>query len=239
LNNITLQTKAHTVRINCDIGEQGLYNKIDTQLMQYVDIANIACGGHAGDSETIKYYYDLAIKNNITVTAHLSYPDKSSFGRKKMNIGLDSLLNSLQKQYQTLNVGAVKFHGALYHEVNVDHELASSICEFLQQNQVKTIIAPELSILSTLCTNLGINVLYEGFMDRKYTYKNGSLILVPRAESGSVIHSIKQAISQYNQLRNQKIMIENITYPIKVDTLCIHSDSPIALDLMKEIHAQR
>ena len=217
--------------INCDIGERGLEHPIDDQLMHYIDIANIACGGHAGDKRSITHYGKLAVDFKVIITAHLSYPDKINFGRNKMAISYANLLDSLNEQYSLLPVGRVKFHGALYHEANNNPELAELLKEFLMQHQITTLIVPEQSLL--ICTN--INILYEGFIERGYQYSNEKLELIPRGQLGDVISDIPNALIQYKQLCNQNIIIQNIKHPLKVDTICIHSDSDIALDLAKSI----
>ncbi len=223
--------------INCDIGERGTKHPIDDCLMQYIDIANIACGGHAGDKDSINHYCELARQYQILITAHLSYPDKINFGRNTMAIGISDLLDSLDQQYSLLPVGKIKFHGALYHQANNNPTLAKSLSAFLLKHKVNTLIVPEHSCMISLCSN--IEILYEGFIERGYNYQNGKLDLVPRGQAGAVINDVPTALAQYKQLCEQNIIIEDVIYPLKVDTICIHSDSALALNLAKSIHEHR
>ena len=220
--------------INCDIGERGLKHPIDDQLMRYIDIANIACGGHAGDKSTIAHYAQMAEEYAVIATAHLSYPDKINFGRHKMAISYVNLLESLEEQYSLFPVGRVKFHGALYHEANNNPELAELLLEFVLQHKITTLILPEFSLM----IYKNINILYEGFIERGYQYSNKKLDLIPRGQPGDVIKDIPNALIQYKQLCNQNIIIQNIEHPLRVDTICIHSDSDIALELAKSIRNQ-
>ena len=74
------------MKVNCDIGERGADHPVDRQLMELIDIANIACGGHAGDETSIHAFCQLAEQHGVTVTAHLSYPDRENFGRRSLDI---------------------------------------------------------------------------------------------------------------------------------------------------------
>ena len=126
------------MKINCDIGERGIDNKVDQQLMTLIDIANIACEGHAGDQDSVDFFRDLAKKNNVLVTAHLSYPDKENFGRLSMEIAQKDLLEFLDQQYSLMSdVKAVKFHGALYNDLNNNVKLANWVFEWLIQNKIE------------------------------------------------------------------------------------------------------
>ena len=111
--------------INCDLGERGTANKIDDQILKHIDIANIACGGHAGNQESVKYYTNLCNQHNIKITAHISYPDTENFGRKVMQISDTDLLKSFDKQFSLFDdVRAIKPHGALYNELNINESLS-------------------------------------------------------------------------------------------------------------------
>ena len=104
--------------VNCDIGERGVNHPTDLKLMTLISTANIACGGHAGDRESVDAFCALADKNNVTVSAHLSYPDKENFGRISMKIDPERLADSLSEQYELMPpaVKRIKFHGALYND---------------------------------------------------------------------------------------------------------------------------
>ena len=112
------------MKINCDIGERGEH-PVDLELMELIDIANIACGGHAGDLKTVNLFRKLAEDHGVSISAHLSYPDKENFGRKSLDISASDLKKSLSEQYSLLDdVKTVKLHGALYNDCWLNEELA-------------------------------------------------------------------------------------------------------------------
>ena len=216
--------------INCDIGERGMAHTVDDKLMTMIDIANIACGGHAGDIESINYYKNLALQNNVKITAHLSYPDKENFGRKVLNIDDKKLLNSLDEQYAIMtDVKTVKFHGALYNEANVNKYLAELLLKWLEENHIKEILTPSNSLLNSLDSNL--NVLHEAFLDRSYILKDEILQLSPRSHPNAVITDPKLALIQFQALKSGQLLHQKL----KVDTLCLHSDNTHALEILQAI----
>ena len=227
------------LKTNCDIGERGVAHPIDDQLMQYIDIANIACGGHAGDDKSIAYYQNLAIDNDIMVSAHLSYPDAANFGRIKMNISITNLINSLTEQYQRLPVGKIKFHGALYHEANTNNELAKALANWMQQQHINLVLTPADSLLANHARQHKITVMAEAFIERGYQLNNGKLSLIPRGQAGAELDTITQALAQYQQIQNGTLLINSQHHPLIAQSACIHSDSAIALELARAIHKLR
>ena len=216
--------------INCDIGERGVAHSVDDKLMKLIDIANIACGGHAGNEESIHYYKNLAKENGVKITAHLSYPDRENFGRKTLNISKEELHKSLDEQYAFMNdVKVVKFHGALYNDANKDENLAKVLMTWLKQNDIKEILTPYDSYLDKL--SLEIDVLHEAFLDRMYIVEDNSLVLSHRSMSGAVITESLLAMKQYEGIKNEKLLGKSI----KASTLCLHSDNENALDILKSI----
>lgn len=226
------------LQINCDIGERGIAHPIDDQLMPLINIANIACGGHAGNRDSIAYYQNLASKYGVEITAHLSYPDRVNFGRIKMTISSAELLDSLSEQYGLLPCGKIKFHGALYHEANNNEIVATALFNWLNDNNINTIIAPNAGVLSNLCANHGIQVLSEGFIERGYEIVDDKIQLIPRGQSGAELETVLHAYEQYCQLETGVIMIAGIAFALNVATACIHSDSSIALELAQLIYTK-
>ncbi len=222
--------------INCDIGERGVANKTDDALMEHIDIANIASSGHAGDAESIAYYLDLAAKYNVKTTAHLSYRDRENFGRKVLTISNRELLNDLESQYDLISsLKAVKLHGALYNQANIDERLASTLAVWFKTNGINKVLTQQNSDLDKACKNEGIKVIYEAFLDRRYIFENSQLKLAPRTEKDAVIHDPRLAQRQYIDFQKGYVTVDNIVHSLKADTLCIHSDSPSALDILKAI----
>lgn len=222
--------------INCDIGERGIAHNIDDSLMRYIDIANIACGGHAGDKESIAYYLDLAKKYDVKVTAHLSYKDKENFGRKNIILSHTQLLKDLDEQYTLIDtIKSVKFHGALYNSVNTNEELALTLASWLKKNGITEVLTQNSTYFDKACLNEGIQVLYEAFIDRRYIFENAQISLSARSQKDAVIHDIDEAKTQYQNFKKGYVIIQGMKFFLKVDTLCIHSDSPSALKILKSI----
>lgn len=221
--------------LNCDIGERGINHPIDNELMKYIHIANIACGGHAGSIESVEYYTQLAKHYGVLISAHLSYPDQDRFGRVKMEIATDELLASLTTQYQLLPCGMIKFHGALYHVVNNDATLANEIGKWLLAQDVQQLIAPPSGYLISYCQEHGIKVITEGFIERGYDFVDGKLQLIPRGQYDAELVTVADALEQYRYLETGVVNVAGVMFDLNVDTLCIHSDSLIALDLVKAI----
>lgn len=216
--------------INCDIGERGVAHAIDDKLMSMIDIANIACGGHAGDVESVEYYINLAQLHNVKITAHLSYPDKTNFGRKVLDISENELLKSLNEQYSLVSeVKTVKFHGALYNEVNTNENLARVLLKWLEENEIKEILTPHNSFLNTL--NSTINVLHEAFLDRSYIVKDDKLQLSPRSHPNAVIINPKLALKQFKAIKNGELLEKEL----RADTLCLHSDNINAIKILEAV----
>ncbi len=226
--------------INCDIGERGVAHKTDDQLMAYIDIANIACGGHAGDKQSADYYYSLANTYGIEASVHLSYPDRQNFGRLNMDIDDKTLLTSLDQQYDLLSeVKTLKFHGALYNEANVNKQLAQLLIQWAGRAGIEAILTPENSAIAQCCCaateGQTIRPVYEVFLDRQYVCLAGRLCLKSRKESGALITDTQQAVQQYHNFNNNVVVIDAKVYQIRADTACIHSDSANVLGLIRAI----
>jgi UPF0271 protein len=216
--------------INCDIGERGIAHSVDDALMTMIDIANIACGGHAGDQQSVLYYKKLAQKHSVKITAHLSYPDRENFGRKVLDIQEKELLKSLDEQYEIItDVKSVKFHGALYNEANVNQKLAHTLVKWLKQSGIKELLTPSNSHLTHFETD--IKILHEAFLDRNYILKDGILQLSPRSMSNAVITDPNEAVKQFREIKSGQLLDQTI----KADTLCLHSDNINAIKILEAI----
>ncbi len=241
------------VLVNCDIGERGVENETDRCLLREIDIANVACGGHAGDKRTAAFFRRESEKLGVMVTAHLSYPDRSSFGRKSMDIELSRLTASLRSQLEALpGVLTVKFHGALYADTCRSPELAESLTGRLVEHSVTTVITMPGSALAESCRSAGIAVLAEAFAERRYRHDpaTGRVSLVDRSQPHASIHDLGEAIAQAESiiLRREVPVVSDgtadragydavpvRTVPIQAETVCIHSDSVLALPLAKHL----
>ncbi len=225
--------------INCDIGERGPAHRVDDQLMAAIDIANIACGGHAGNEQSVAYYYALAKKHGVEPSVHLSYPDRQNFGREVMAIDDKTLLQSLDQQYELLSeVSTLKFHGALYNEACINRPLAQLLMSWAKNAGIKAVLTPQNSEIARYCQtddNCQIRVINEVFLDRQYIYTDSSLRLKSRQEPDALITDTEAALKQYQNFTNDRLVIDNKAYRIKADTGCLHSDSDNVLQLLGAI----
>ena len=234
------------IDINCDLGEGS--NEIDCaqdkQLMPYISSCNIACGGHAGNQLTMNNSVENAVTNNLKIGAHPSYPDRINFGRNSIKIALPDLKSSLKTQINQLQsilleqdkrLHHIKFHGALYNDVESNPELAIELGSFCYEHypQIK-LMGLANGALASFCNDKNIPFIAEGFMDRRYR-SDGQL--VSRKELSAVIPQINQVIEQALALASNKPIqtIEKLPLSIKIDSLCLHGDHPEALSIIKKL----
>lgn len=240
------------IPINCDIGERGADHPVDMELMKWIDIANLACGGHAGDERSIEVFRRLADQNSVEISAHLSYPDRKNFGRISVDLSEPELQRALDEQYARISfTELVKFHGALYNDSVVNRTLASFLAEWLYTKKADRVLAPHDSELARACRALGIEIIKEAFAERRYIFDQTGrkLTLVSRLKPYASIINCQDAvlqarsIAENNEVRAVVIEIDNQpvfeTFPIEADTICIHSDSAIALELAKALSSIR
>ncbi len=232
------------MKVNCDIGERGIDNVTDIELMKYIDIANIACGGHAGNSQSVAFFSELAQQHKVTVSAHLSYPDKENFGRTSMNIGIHELEDALDHQYALLpDTPIVKLHGALYNDCWHNHLLSEKITDWFVNQKIHTVITPENSALAVSCKEAGIKVITEAFAERRYNLniESNKMSLVSRKHAMASIVDLEEALAQSKSIKNGEVKVfingtmETTSHSITAETICIHSDSAIALNLAKRL----
>jgi UPF0271 protein len=227
--------------INCDMGE-GLDN--DEALMPYIDAANIACGYHAGNIETIKKTIALAQENKVQIGAHVSYADKENFGRKEMFLSSAVVYDMVSEQLRLFSntakemgqvVTHVKPHGALYNQAAKDMELATTIASAVF-DQLPSAVYYGLSgsIMLEAASNQKLAIAHEVFADRAYL-NDGSLC--PRNISGSVFTNEKSVEKQVSLLMQEKKIraMDGTIIDVAADTICIHADTPNALAFAKVI----
>ncbi|MBK2356378.1 5-oxoprolinase subunit PxpA [Francisella hispaniensis] len=227
--------------INCDLGERGVAHAIDDRLVDYIDIANIACGGHAGDKASVDYYVNLCRRKNVKITAHISYPDKQNFGRKVIDIDHSVLCESFDQQFALFDdeIKAIKPHGALYNQLNVDQELARTFIQWCIKNNIEELLVSPFGAVAEHAKEKGIKTIKESFAERGYMLDNNNPMLIPRGQPNAEIDDVILAVEQYNQLKQGFIKITGEKITFKSQTICIHSDSKIALELAKELYKNK
>lgn len=226
--------------LNCDIGERGMDHPVDRELMSWIGLANIACGGHAGDADSVRAFCQLAEDHGVEVSAHLSYPDRKHFGRMSMSLSSRDLADALEEQWQRMpDAGTVKFHGALYNDAWRDVELAGWLAGWLLGHGVNRVVCPPDSELALACGDAGVEVLAEAFVERRYVRTAQGVQLVPRSDPLASISEIAPALDQARDLiqRGGVRDLDGTFQSLQVETLCIHSDAPLALELAQGVHA--
>jgi UPF0271 protein len=232
------------ILLNADIGERGSGHAGDLELMRFIDIANIACGGHAGDSATTGAFVDLADRLGVQVSAHLSYPDRENFGRVSVPMVWKDLQFSLQQQMSLMpDAGMIKLHGALYNDSCADAELAQHLADWFVSEGVRRVVTMPGSELDIVCGRLGITVLHEVFAERRHVFmaRERRLLLMSRGKPGASIASCAEAFEQVRSIVNHgriPAVVEDgdprggmTMCNVAADTICIHSDSSIAIEL--------
>jgi 5-oxoprolinase (ATP-hydrolysing) subunit A len=231
-----------TIDINCDLGE-GMGN--DELIMPFISSANIACGFHAGNAETMKETIGLCIKHNVAIGAHPSFYDKNNFGRSEMKLPPNEIydlvilqLRSIDKIAKSFNVQLhhVKPHGALYNLSAKDQETAAAIARAIKDFNDHLVLfglSGSFSIMEGRA--LGLKTASEVFADRTYQ-DNGSL--TPRAQKNALIKNVDRCVSGVLQIiTKQKVTtVTRKKIPIDAETVCIHGDGKHAVEFAKAIH---
>lgn len=230
------------VDLNCDLGEG---YTTDEAIMPFISSANIACGYHAGDVDTIKQTLTLAKHYNVAIGAHPSYPDRANFGRKEMDLPIQEIKSLVIEQVQLvkslavamgLTLQHVKPHGALYNKAAKDVETAKAIAEAVYTIDPSLILFGLANSESgKAAKKLGLAFYNEVFADRTYTEEGQ---LTPRTEANAMITTDDEAIRQVLQmLKDETVTSTNgKIISIQADTICIHGDGEHAVSFAKHIH---
>ena len=237
------------IDINCDMGESfGVY-KIgeDEKVIPYITSANIACGCHAGDPMVMAKTMELVKKHRVAVGAHPGYPDLLGFGRRNLETLPGEIKNYLLFQIGALMAFArangltlqhVKPHGALYNLAARDEKAAQEVIDAIRSFDSELILVMlSGSLGAKMAAASGLKVAQEVFPDRAYL-KDGRL--APRTMAGAVIHDPELVKKRIIKLIATGMMtsIEGKEIGLKVDTLCIHGDTPGAWKIARVIHKE-
>jgi len=221
-----------TIDLNADLGEG---EACDAELLQVVSSCNIACGGHAGDAESIEATLREALARGVNVGAHPAYPDREGFGRRSRFMSGEPLRDALRSQLDDFGRAAarlgatvthVKPHGTLYTDAVVDAELADIIAGVVAEVPGKPMLVGQPgTALESAAEAHGLGFIAEAFVDRAYQ-PNGQL--VPRSRPGAVHGDIAQIQRQAVSLaRDGTVQCpDGSTVRVRADTLCIHGDTP-------------
>lgn len=230
------------IDINCDMGE-GIGN--DEAIMPFITSANIACGYHAGDEQTMRLTILLAKKHGVQIGAHPSFDDRENFGRTEIPCPPDEVYHLVYKQLVIFNKIAdeceakmhhVKPHGALYNMAARDEQLAAAIALAVKDFDRQLILyGLSNSHLISEAKKMGIRTKHEVFADRTYC-EDGSL--TPRSQPNALIEDEQKAVQQVLQMVEQKKVTtaSGKTIPIDAETVCIHGDGKQAVAFAKKLH---
>ena len=224
-----------TIDLNADLGEGG---KQDKALMALTSSVNIACGGHAGDEESIRRAVELAIQSQVAIGAHPGYEDPENFGRKPMQLSTGEIRDLILRQLERMlrihpHLHHVKPHGALYNQSNQDEEMATALVAAIAEVQSNTILyCPPHGALAKAAAEIKLATCAEGFIDRRYQ-DDGNLC--PRTNPRALIENVNEAVSQALLIANHEIVttLNGATIPLKTRTLCVHGDSHDAVELLR------
>ena len=234
------------ININCDLGEKSKFHSVknDPELLNIVNSANVACGYHAGDKETMEMVIKIAKKNNVSIGAHPSFNDPENFGRKRINLTSSEIKRLIIDQYEVLQgiaqkynekVTHIKPHGALNNMACEDLELSTILANTIYGiNKDIIYLVPTGSKMELAAKKINMKIACEIFADRNYEddgnlvsrSKPNALITDPNIAKKHVLSMVEN--QSLNCLSGKKI-------PCEIDSVCIHGDNGSSLDTAKSI----
>ena len=241
-----LEIMTMEININCDLGEKSKHhsNKHDPDLLEIVNSANVACGYHAGDEETMNEVIKISKKNGVSIGAHPSFNDPENFGRERMNLSSSEISKLIINQYEILqkiamkhgeHVSHMKPHGALNNMACEDIELATILAKTIKGISKDLIyLVPTGSKMEEAAKKLDMKIACEIFADRNYE-DDGNL--VSRKKTHALIinpeeaqkHVLKMVETQSLNCHSGKQI------PCEIDSVCIHGDNLSSLETARSI----
>jgi len=238
--------KSLQIDLNSDMGEGfGVWRMGDDEaILDIVSSANVACGLHAGDPEIMARTFSMARKRGVSVGAHPGFPDLWGFGRRIIPFSTGEIERLVAYQIgaaQALSTYAghpityVKAHGALGNLTQTDHDVATAIARAIKA------VNPELvcmtfagALMQKIAGDMGLRVCSEVFADRAYDEEGH---LVHRKTPGAVLHDVEQAAARMLRMVEAG-GIETLSgrmLPVQIDTICVHSDTPGAIQMAAQV----
>ncbi|MHB8095486.1 MAG: 5-oxoprolinase subunit PxpA [Candidatus Aminicenantales bacterium] len=227
---------SNTIDINSDVGErpEALADGSEERLIRQITSANIACGGHAGDDESMTRVMTLCARYGVGIGAHPSYPDRASFGRTELNMPADLIEESVCRQVGALaglasklglRVRHVKPHGALYNTAAHDERTALAVARGTARAGVKPILfGLANSKALEVWRKEGFTAIGEAFADRRYE-SDGSLR--SRRFEDSLITDPDLAARQALRIAadGKVLSVTGEEIAVEARTICVHSDT--------------
>jgi UPF0271 protein len=222
--------------LNADVGELPGDNgrALDRAILDVVTRCNIACGGHAGDDESMAATIQAAVARNVLIGAHPSYPDREGFGRTRPSVSDQELEQSLLSQVRALKtiaheqgatIAHLKPHGTLYNDAAKDESLAGIVISTCQRMGIPELLGPPGSALERKARQAGLVFVAEAFADRSY---EADASLTPRALPGAVMTDEAMQLAQVVSIVEAGEVIARTGERVRVQaqTICLHGDTP-------------
>ena len=239
-----------TMKLNCDLGESfGAWNMgLDSEVMPYIDQANIACGFHAGDPLVMQKTLALAKQYQVSIGAHPSYPDLVGFGRRSMVCSSEEIIAFIHYQVaaldgmataQGMSIEYVKPHGALYNDMmrkpEVFTAILTAVCQYPKKLTWMLQASPDITPFKEQADKLGVTIFSEAFADRCYDDEGW---LLSRSHAGAVLTKTSM-LAQVKQLVEQGTIttVSGKVLALNVDSLCVHGDNLAGVQVISEIKA--
>lgn len=234
------------IDLNCDMGEipEAIADGTQFELMRSITSANVACGGHAGDAETMRATIEQALRCGVAVGAHPGYADRENFGRLELKMGPTDVANSVYEQVRALSeiakscgarVVHVKPHGALYNQAVKDRALARAIAEGVARwRRDVVLVGLAGSHMLDVFREAGFAAAAEGFADRQYELDG---TLRSRKFEDALIRDPEQAARQALGMVERGVVTSSDGSEVAVtaQTICIHGDTPGATAIAAEV----
>jgi 5-oxoprolinase (ATP-hydrolysing) subunit A len=234
------------IDLNCDMGElpEAIADGTQEALMPSITSVNVACGGHAGDEQTMRTTIEQALRWKLAIGAHPGYPDRANFGRLELKMPLDAISDSVYAQVRSLaeiaagcgvQLTHVKPHGALYNQAVHSRELAQAIAEGIARwGRDVVVVGLAGSPMLDVFREAGFSVAAEAFADRRYELDG---TLRSRKFDDALIRDPEEAGRQAVNIveRGMVIARDGTEVPVDAQTLCIHGDTPGAVKIAASV----
>lgn len=236
------------IDLNCDLGEtvEGRATADDAAMFRLISSANVACGFHAGDRESMRTACRRAVRHGVAVGAHVSYRDRENFGRTDLEVEPAQLMDDLAEQMTALAEAAgeagaeiryVKPHGALYNRIARDEERADAVAAAVAAFDARLpLLGLPGSSAERAAAEHGLGFVAEAFVDRGYR-DDGSL--VPRGQRGALLDDEGEAARRAVRIAQERSVtaVSGRRVPLAAASLCVHGDTPGAVGLARAVRS--
>lgn len=232
------------IDLNADVGEGA---GAERELLELVSSASVACGGHAGDEDSMRDTVIRAVERGVAIGAHPSYADRHGFGRRELGTPPAQIEEEVARQIELLlnvcdRAGAlvsyVKPHGALYNRAMRDRSAAEAIVRAIERIDTDLVVlGMHDSALLDEAHDAGFRTAREAFLDRAYA-ADGNLL--SRADKRAMLDNVDAAAERAVRLAREGTLVtaDDTTIPLPADSLCVHGDGPQAVEIARAARAR-